>query len=77
MKPRKTEVARGWGLRVNDRHPGGPSPYIAYVFSFNKDEMEKELADLECEHLVRVVLVPLAEYRRLKRLEKKVNPCRR
>lgn len=62
---KKTEEAIGWGVRVG----GGPLPYLAYFFSTKKEE-----ANAECtEHYhrpVRVAIVPLAEYRRLKKLEK-------
>jgi hypothetical protein len=64
MKQQKTQVARGWGLRV-----GGPLPYLALEFSLDKERMEEEVT--EAYHRpVRVILVPLAEYRRLKRIEK-------
>jgi hypothetical protein len=58
----KTEIARGWGLRVD-----GTVPYLAYRMGMRKH-------DIECTQTyhrpVRVVLLPLAEYRRLKRIEK-------
>ncbi|MFA5430656.1 MAG: hypothetical protein WC329_05820 [Candidatus Omnitrophota bacterium] len=61
----KTEIARGWGLRI-----GGepfPRPYLAKTMAVEKDH-------IQCytlwERPVRVVLLPLAEYRRLKRIEK-------
>ncbi len=54
----KTEVfSKGWGLKV-----GGARPYLAQVLEWHK-------VDVPCTESyhspVRVVLVPLAEYRRL------------
>ena len=60
----KTEEARGWGLRI-----GGPRPYLAWRLTDNKADI-KEVCNESFHRPVRVVLLPLAEYRRLKRLER-------
>ena len=58
-----TEEAHGWGLLV-----GGPHPYLASYFKAYKAGIEIT----ESYHrAVRVVLIPLAEWTRLKELEGK------
>ena len=57
----KTEEARGWGIRVNDL-----PPRLATVFFWSKARTKDECID-HGERPVRVVLLPLAEFRRLKR----------
>lgn len=60
----KTEEARGWGVRV-----GGPLPYLS-GHVFERDREDAEMACTEPYHRpMRVVLLPLREYCRLKRLE--------
>ena len=55
----KTEIAKGWGLRV-----GGCRPYLAWAIAHRKDGIKLT----ERYHkTARVVLVPLAEYRRMRR----------
>jgi hypothetical protein len=58
----KTEEARGWAVRI-----GGRRPYLAYEFSWYKPRIEA-LCCQTFQRPVRAVLLPLAEYRRLKRL---------
>lgn len=62
----KTEICRGWGLRV-----GGELPYLSKQIHWNR-------GDVECTETyhrpVRVVLISLAEYRKLKKLEKEIKP---
>jgi hypothetical protein len=58
----KTENAIGWGRRV-----GGSCPYLAYEFSRTKAEVE---ITQPYHRAVRVILLPLSEYRRLKRQAK-------
>lgn len=59
-KPRKTEEARGWGLKV-----GGPNPYLAFDFAYTRYEIQR-LCTATYHKPVRCVLVPLAEWRRMK-----------
>jgi hypothetical protein len=58
----KTEIARGWGLRV-----GWCRPYLACEASMSKYDIRLHQP---YHRRVRVVVMPLAEYRRLKRIEK-------
>ncbi len=61
-RSKPTEHAKGWGLRV-----GGPAPYLAWeVFSRRKADAEKEISE-PYHRAVKVVMVPLAEYRALVR----------
>ena len=60
----KTEVAIGWGART-----GSPVPYISHVYSARKDNIVRWCHNTS-QRPVKVVLVPLAEYRRLKRIER-------
>jgi len=61
----KTEEAKGWGIRV-----GGPRPYLAYhVFHSTKEQVQSRCTE-DYHKPVKVVLVPLSEWRRLKRIEK-------
>ena len=55
----KTEIAKGWALRV-----GGSKPYLAWgQFEYDK----KKIKCWESYHrAVKAVLVPLEEYHRLK-----------
>lgn len=57
----KTKPAIGWGMRID-----GPRPYLDFQFSWEKKHIK---ADYTCHRPVRVALVPLAEWKRLKRLE--------
>lgn len=59
----KTEEAKGWGLRV-----GGPLPYLGYYFSVRKEDIEKEM-DQPYHKAVKVVIIPLSEWLRLKKLD--------
>ena len=59
----KTKESKGWGIRV-----GGPRPYLAGVFHWTKAETVKGWEE-NCFRPVRVVLLPLADYRRLKRMD--------
>lgn len=61
----KTEEAIGWALRV-----GGPLPYIGYTFSTNKDDIEKQVVT-KYHKPMKVAIVPLREWRRLKKLDAK------
>ena len=61
----KIEEAVGWALRV-----GGPLPYIGYTFSTNKEEIEK-LIVTKYHHPIKVAVVSLREWRRLKKLDTK------
>jgi hypothetical protein len=71
MNSRKTQVARGWGLQTH-----GPEGRLTFCFFSSRREVEENWIPRlrRYSHPVRVVLVPLAEYRRLKRIEKKVKP---
>lgn len=55
----KTEVLKCWGIRVD-----GPRPYIGYDISPHKWKVEKECLE-SYQRPVKVVIVPLAEWRRL------------
>lgn len=57
----KTEEAKGWGMRV-----GGPRPYLAYVFDKEQSEIQK-VCVASYHRPVKVVMIPLKEYRELKR----------
>ena len=57
-----TKEARGWGMRL-----GGEVPYLAAYFSWDREEIADE-CEGPSERPVRVVMLPLAVYRRLKRL---------
>ena len=57
----KIEEAKGWGIRV-----GGPSPYLAYEFHFRKEDVLAALTE-PYHRPVKVVMLPLAEWRRLKK----------
>ena len=59
-----TEEARCWAMRV-----GGSRPYLSYWSASSKAEIEKRISE-PYQRPVRAVLVPLAEYRRLKRIER-------
>lgn len=61
MKPK---AEHGWGVRVN-----GPRPYLAQFFSYYRAVANKECTE-KYHRPVKVVLLPLAEYRRLKREKK-------
>ena len=61
----KTEEAVGWALRV-----GGPLPYIGYSFSTNKEEIEK-LVVTKNHRPMKVAIIPLREWHRLKKLDAK------
>ena len=55
----KTEEAKCWGLRV-----GGSKPYLGYVVAMEKEGIELS----EPYHkAVKVVIIPIAEWRRLKK----------
>ena len=61
----KTEIVRGWALRV-----GGPLPYLwGHAISYKKTDITPYVAE-PFHRIVKVVMMPLAEYRRLKRLDK-------
>jgi hypothetical protein len=62
----KTEIARGWGVKTNIL---GDNPKLRCCMRETK-AIAKEHAFLPYDRPVRVVLLPLAEYRRLKRIEK-------
>ena len=58
---KKAEEVHGWGLQI-----GGPHPYLACYFKAYKEGIETT----ESYHrAVKVVLIPLAEWKRLKRLD--------
>ena len=59
----KTEEAIGWGLRI-----GGSLPYLGYYFSTIKSDIEKQMNE-PYHKAVRVVMIPLAEWKRLKKLD--------
>jgi len=56
----KTEIVRGWGVRVDD-----PQPRLAWFIGSKRDAEVDAVG--RGERPVRVVLLPLAEFRRLKR----------
>ena len=67
-RPReKTSEARGWGLRV-----GGPCPYIWFKFSRTKMEIIQECT-AHYHRPMEVVMVPLREWKRLKRVDRRSN----
>ena len=59
----KTEVAYGWGLRV-----GGGDPYLGYHFSIDKKSIESIMTE-SYHRAVKVAIVPLSEWKRLKKLD--------
>ena len=61
----KTEVFRGWGLKV-----GGHRPYLGCALAWSRDKIP---FTEPYHHPVKVVVVPLAEWQRLKRLDKAVK----
>ncbi len=58
----KTKVARGWGIRV-----GGSRPYLDHIF---RRTQASAMACTECNRVVKTVLVPATEYKRLIALDK-------
>lgn len=65
---RKTEEAKGWGLRV-----GGCRPYLAWDFSVEKENIEAKCGPGTYCRPVKAVLLPLGEFNRLKRNQKDTN----
>jgi len=63
-----TEEAHGFALRV-----GGCRPYLATLFSAYRNEIEDAVRE-EYHRPMEAVIVPLREWRRLKRLDRKSNP---
>ena len=63
--PSRTKEVYGWGLRISR-----PEPHLAYDFSFYKELIENKCPG-RLYRPVKVVLLPLAEFRRLKRLANK------
>lgn len=59
----KTEIITGWGLRVGWRRP-----YLARGLWFFKEQVK---CTKPYHKAIRVAVVPLQEYKRLLRLEKK------
>lgn len=68
IKREKTAEARGWGLRVG----GGPCPYLWYKFSRVKADILSECT-APYHRPMEVVMIPLREWRRLKRMDRKSN----
>jgi hypothetical protein len=60
-----TEPAEGWGLKVD-----GPRPYMACEFSSSELEIVKVVSQTYHKP-IKVVIIPLREWQRLKRLEAK------
>lgn len=60
----RTSEAVGWGVRVD-----GPEPYLAYEFYTNKFDAE-ESCDKSYHRPVRVAIIPLREFRRLRKLDR-------
>ena len=58
---RRVEEAHGWGLRIS-----GPNPYLAYYFKAYKESIE---ITEPYYRAVKVVLISLAEWQRLKKLD--------
>lgn len=55
----KTEIASGWGLRVN-----GPRPYLGWEFERTKNSIECQ-CNAPYHRPVKVVLIPRGEWLRL------------
>jgi len=66
----KTEEVRGWGVRID--HP--EHPRLAWFIGSKRDAEVDAVG--RGERPVRVVLLPLAEFRRLKRLEQPASLAR-
>ena len=61
---KKTQESRGWGLRV-----GGSNPYLGYHFSIQKKDIQIKIKE-SYHRAVRVVILPLGEWKRLKKKDK-------
>ena len=53
---------KGWGVKA-----GGTNPYLRGLFSYTKEGIEEDYIDGKA---IRVVIVPLNEWRRLKKMAK-------
>ena len=62
----KADIAEGWGMAVGN---GSGPYYVAYIFHGEKAKAQEEIF-AEFQHILKVALVPFAEYRRLKRIER-------